>query len=283
MFARNQQVRISYSRQGDGDPVLLVMGLGMAASAWWRTVPVLAASLQVLTFDNRGAGRSDAPPGPYTIAEMAADAIAVLDAVHVESAHVYGISLGGMIAQELALTYPARVRRLVLGATSAGGSAATLPDEATLGFVERRAEMPFEEAVWASVPYLHGERTRRCHAGRIGHDVARRLRAQIGPEPYYAQLAAARAHDAAGRLAQIAAPTLVVHGGADRMVPATNGRRLAELVPGAELQVWDEAGHLYPTDEPQADQEILRFLLAGSVSRGALRSPQRRSAPGARA
>ena len=97
------------------------MGLGMASSGWWRTVHVLSQKPQVLTFDNRGAGRSDAPAGPYTIAAMASDAIAVLDAARVESAHVYGISLWGMVAQELALTYRDRIRHLVLGATSAGG------------------------------------------------------------------------------------------------------------------------------------------------------------------
>ncbi len=261
MFARNEEVKIHYSLSGEGTPALLVMGLGMASSGWWRTVRVLSQNLQVLTFDNRGAGRSDAPAGPYTIAAMASDAIAVLDAARVESAHVYGISLGGMVAQELALTYPDRIRRLVLGATSAGGSAATPPDELTLAFFERRAEMPFEEAVWASVPYLYSDTTRRRHGGRIAADIAQRLRSHIEPKPYRAQLAAARAHDAAERVPEISVPTLVVHGDADRMLPAVNGRRLAELVPGAELQMWKGAGHLYTTDVPDADRQILRFLL----------------------
>jgi 3-oxoadipate enol-lactonase len=95
MFARNEEVKIHYSLSGEGIPALLVMGLGMASSGWSRTVRVLSQKLQVLTFDNRGAGRIDAPAGPYTIAAMVSDAIAVLDAARVESAHVYGISLGG--------------------------------------------------------------------------------------------------------------------------------------------------------------------------------------------
>src|SRR5512132_2898485 len=100
---------------GSGPPVLLVMGLGMNATGWWRTVPVLAqAGLRVLAFDNRGVGRSDRPPGPYTVAEMADDCAAVLDAAGEETAHVYGISLGGMIAQEFALRHPGRLRSLVL-------------------------------------------------------------------------------------------------------------------------------------------------------------------------
>ena len=98
--ARNATVSVHYESTGTGAPVLLVMGLGMNATGWWRTVPVLAAAgLRVLTFDNRGVGRSDRPPGPYTTTVMADDAIAVLDATAVQRAHVYGISLGGMIAQ----------------------------------------------------------------------------------------------------------------------------------------------------------------------------------------
>src|SRR3984893_5630964 len=111
------------------------MGLGMNATGWWRTVPVLAAAgLRVLTFDNRGVGRSDRPPGPYSTALMADDAVAVLDAAAVQRAHVYGISLGGMIAQEIALRHPDRVVRLVLGATTPGGKAAVPADGLTLEF-----------------------------------------------------------------------------------------------------------------------------------------------------
>ncbi len=108
---------------GDGPPVLLIMGLGMNATGWWRTVPVLAeAGLRVISFDNRGVGRSDRMPGPYTVAEMADDAVAVLDEAGLDRAHVYGISLGGMIAQEVALRHRRRVDALVLGATTAGGA-----------------------------------------------------------------------------------------------------------------------------------------------------------------
>ena len=269
MIARRGEVGLHYESTGNGPPVLLVMGLGMNATGWWRTVPVLAgAGLRVLAFDNRGGGRSDRPPGPYTVAGMADDCAAVLDATGEASAHVYGISLGGMIAQELALRHPARVRSLVLGATTPGGDRAVGADPEVLAFFLRRAEMPAEEAVWASVPYNYGPATRVEQPARIGEDIVQRLRFPIEPEPYVAQLQAALGHDAHQRLGAISAPTLVVHGEADVMVPPGNARLLAEAIPGAELSLWPGAGHLYPTDEPRADAAVAEFLLSAPSTPG---------------
>jgi 3-oxoadipate enol-lactonase len=260
-IARSGEVDLYYESTGaDAAPVLLVMGLGMTATGWWRTVPVLAARLRVLSFDNRGVGRSARPPGPYTVAQLADDAMAVLDAAGERTAHVYGVSLGGMIAQEIALRHPDRVRRLVLGATTAGGPRARSPDRATLAFFERRGQMPAEEAVWASVPYNYAARTRSESAQRIAEDIAQRLRFPIEPGPYMAQLAAAIGHDAYGRLGAIRAPTLVVHGAEDRMVHPDNARLLADAIPGAELRLWPRTGHLLFTDEPAVDSDVLSFL-----------------------
>lgn len=263
--AHSGDVRLHFESTGaPAAPVLLVMGLGMTATGWWRTVPVLAEALTVVAFDNRGVGRSDRPPGPYSVAQMADDAVAVLDAAGHESAHVYGISLGGMIAQEIALRHPRRVRALVLGATTPGGPRAVPADDATLAFFHRRAQMPALEAVWASVPYNYAGRTRESHADAIAQDIAQRLRFPIEPEPYAAQLAAALGHDAHERLAAIAAPTLVVHGEDDRMVHPDNARLLTDAIPGAELRRYAQAGHLYPTDEPRIDREIAAWLSARS-------------------
>jgi 3-oxoadipate enol-lactonase len=262
MLAMNQTVRLHYEATGSGPAVLLVMGLGLPAAAWWRTIPVLARSLRVIAFDNRGSGGSDRPPRPYSIAEMAADAVAVLDAAGIERAHVYGISMGGMIAQEMALRHAARVRCLVLGASSPGGRAATPPDGDTIAFLRRRPAMPSEEALWASVPYLYSARTRRDGGNRISEDLLRRRSFPFHVDGYGHQLAAAAMHDAASRLGGISAPTLVVHGVEDRMVPPDNGRALAAAIPGAELRVFDDAAHLYTTDEPSVDEYVMRFLAA---------------------
>jgi 3-oxoadipate enol-lactonase len=260
-FAERDGVRLYWEEAGSGDPVLLIMGLGMNATGWWRTIPVLAAAgLRVLAFDNRGVGRSDRPEGPYSMAQLADDAVAVLDAAGVKRAHVYGISLGGMIAQEVALRHPERARALVLGATTAGGDLGVPADEATLAFFSRRGEMTAEEGVWASVPYNYSPRTRREHGDRIAEDIAQRLRYPIESAPYMAQLAAALSHDTGARLGSLDVPTLVVHGEADVMVPPVNGERLAGAIRGAELRTWPDAAHLYFTDEPEADRHVAQWL-----------------------
>jgi 3-oxoadipate enol-lactonase len=268
LIASNGNIRLHAESAGTGTAVLLVMGLGLPAAAWWRTVPILARSLRVIAFDNRGCGRSDRPPGPYALADMAADAVAVLDAAGIDRAHVYGVSMGGMIAQEVGLRYPDRVRALVLGATSPGGPAATAPDADTIGFLQRRPNLPDEEGRWASVPYVYSSRTRREAGHRISEDLTRRQRFSFHADGYRAQIAAAIAHDAHARLGGIAAPTLVVHGLEDRMIPPDNARALAAAIPGAELRLLEDAAHLYTTDEPSADEHVLRFLAAHDNGRG---------------
>jgi 3-oxoadipate enol-lactonase len=261
--ARRGRVSLHWESTGKGPPVLLIMGLGMNATGWWRTVPVLSRRFRVIAFDNRGTGRSSALSGSYSTEAMADDAAAVLDAAEVDDAHVYGFSLGGMVAQLLALRHPERVRSLVLGATHAGGMRAQRADPQTIAFFRRRAVLPAEEAAWASVPYGYGPTFRREHAGHIGEDIAQRLRFPIERRAYRAQLGAAFMHDSFRRLDSIAAPTLVVHGEVDRMVPVRNAELMAERIPDARLHVLPDVGHFYPTEEPGATEVIGSFLSGG--------------------
>lgn len=249
-----------YESTGRGPAVLLILGQGMSAEAGWRTVERLAGQFRVLTFDNRDMGRSDHSLWPYLAAQMADDAVAVLDAAGETRAHVYGISLGGMVAQELALRHHERVCALVLGATSPGGPGAIPQDPQVLTFFTRVGAMGQEEAEWAAVPYSYGERTRRVHGERIAEDIERRLRHPPDALGYLHQVAAAAAHSAHSRLGDIAAPTLVVHGWQDMLQAPQNARLLADAIPGAELRLWPQAGHLYVTDEPEADCAVARFL-----------------------
>jgi pimeloyl-ACP methyl ester carboxylesterase len=259
-FAHNGSLRVYYESVGDGPAVLLVMGQGMSLEAGWRTAALLAPNFRVLLFDNRDVGRSDRSLWPYLVGQMAGDAVAVLDAAGAPHAHVYGISLGGMVAQELALRHSDRVDALVLGATTPGGQRAIPQDPQVLTFFARVGAMGPEEAEWASVPYSYGERTRREHGERIAEDIARRLRHAPDALAYLHQVAAAASHSTHSRLAEITAPTLVVHGEQDRLQSPENARLLAASIPDAELRLWPEAGHLYVTDEPEADREIARFL-----------------------
>jgi pimeloyl-ACP methyl ester carboxylesterase len=238
----------------------MIMGLGLSGGAWWRTVPVLSRRLRVITFDNRGVGRSPSLRHSYTTEAMADDAVSVLDAAGIETAHVYGFSLGGMVAQQLALRHPGRVRSLVLGATHAGGPRAVAPDPEVIEFFARRPGMKPEQAARASVPFNYGPRCRSEHPDRIDEDIQHRLEHRFPEQAYRAQLLAAAMHNCHQRLKRIEARTLVVHGRHDRMIPVANAELLAECIPGATLHVLNESGHLYPTDEPEIDDAIAAFL-----------------------
>ena len=270
-LATNGAVTLHWESFGEGPAVLLIAGQGMTAEGWWATIPVLARSFRVIAFDNRDTGRSSRQPLPYSIAQMSDDAVAVLDAAAEQRAHVYGISLGSLVAQELALRHPDRVQALVLGASSAGGFAAYKPSPSSFAqtFLIRAGAMGPEEAQWAAVPYTYGPKTRRLHPERIAADLAHRM--SYAPEPitYLHQAAAVATHDAYERLNQVAVPTLVVHGEQDIFVPPANALVLAERIPGAHLRLWPDAGHMYTIDEPAADREIARFLLGHSVAAAA--------------
>jgi pimeloyl-ACP methyl ester carboxylesterase len=270
-FARNGAVKLHWESSGEGPAVLLIAGQGMTVEAWWATIPVLARSFRVIAFDNRDTGRSSRLPWPYSVAQLAQDAATVLDAAREQRAHVYGISLGSLVAQELALRNPGRVHALVLGASSAGGFAAYKPSPSSYAqtFLVRAGAMGPEEAQWAAVPYTYAEKTRRFNADRIATDIAHRMSSPPDAVAYVHQASAVATHDAYERLNQTAVPTLVVHGEQDVFVPPANALVLAERIPGAELQLWPDAGHMYPIDEPRATEDIARFLLRHSGVRPA--------------
>ena len=259
-FTENQETKIYWDEEGAGEPVLLVMGLGYPSAMWFRTRPVLAARYRTIAFDNRGVGRSDSPPGPYSIPLMAADAAAVLDACGCESAHLYGVSMGGMIAQEFALQYPDRVRSLILGCTAAGGPHAVRAEPEVIDFLLQRASQDPVATLEASVPYIYDSATPRA---LIDEDIELRREWLPKPESYFAQLQGIVAWEAYSRLDQIKAPTLVIHGESDRLVPFGNGELIAERIPGARLVRLPHAGHIYTTDQGEAAQTaILEFLAA---------------------
>jgi 3-oxoadipate enol-lactonase len=237
---------------------LLIMGLGYPSCAWYRTRPVLEKRYRTIAFDNRGVGRSEMPAGPYPIPLMASDAAAVLDAAGVDRSHIFGTSMGGMIAQEFALQYPQRVRSLILGCTAPGGPRAVRAEPAAMQMLMARGNMTREQAARAAEPFIYHPDTPQ---NLIKEDLEMRRPWFPHPAAYTAQLQGILAWESYSRLPQINAPTLVIHGESDRLVPAGNGKLIAETIPGAKLVMLSNASHIFTTDQTEAaHRAILNFL-----------------------
>lgn len=240
--------------------VLVLTGIGLTAAVALRPIAPLRADFQML-----GAavnGRAD-----HIGIATAENAVALLDRAGAENAHVIGLSFGGAVAQEMAIRYPRRVRSLVLGSSSAGGELYVPPEPPIREFIRRLSTLPAEEGLWATVPYLYAASTCSRHAPLIGEDIAERLRWPLDPQSYRDQRATARSHDAGERMAAITAPTLVMHGRQDRILPLGNGRLLARAITGAQFIAVPGGAHAFPTDAPDANREIVKFLRAHSRPR----------------
>jgi 3-oxoadipate enol-lactonase len=242
--------RIHYAVAGQpgAPPLLILEGVADRVAAWRRNLPTLAAELHVAIVDQRGNGDSDEPPGPSTMATFVDDAVAVLDALGWDRAHIYGQSFGGMVALELALTHPRRVRTLVLGCTTAG-EGHTVPVE--------------DEHVPKGEPWRawYGRGYPDEHPDEVAEDLLVARADPQHPEGARRQWEAMVAWDAYDRLPEIGVPTLVLHGTEDRMISPANAELLADRIPRAEL-VWIEgAGHVYNWEQPQrVDAVVLDFV-----------------------
>jgi 3-oxoadipate enol-lactonase len=251
-------VKITWESQGEGAPVLLVHGLGYTRGGWGPLRARLALRYRVISFDNRGIGESDVPPGPYTVEELAADAEQVLDEAGVERAHVVGASLGGFVAQALAGDRPARVDRLVLACTSPGGAGAYPFPEQT---VKLFAEAATLEPLVALRLFIENALSPSAPEALVDEIYEHRLRHPPHPEGWQSQAGAALTWDAGSRLARITSPTLVVAGTADVVVDPRNSRLLAERIPGARLELIEGAGHNVFWERPQEFAHLVEEFL----------------------
>ena len=257
-------IRLHYEVYGRGEPLLLIMGLGASTLGWQNQIPFFSQHLRVIAYDNRGAGRSERPEGEYTTALLADDAAALLDYLSIPSAHVYGVSMGGMIAQELALRHPQKVRTLALGATSPCPAAFPPPQQIARELVEA-SRLPAEQAF--EMTSYHGYRDAYFQANR--EELWMRAKAekalQPPPEAWDRQYGAAVRHDTRSRLGEIKAPTLVITGEEDPLIVPENARYLAEHIPGTELVVLKGARHAFNVEfEEESNLIVLDFILRHS-------------------
>jgi pimeloyl-ACP methyl ester carboxylesterase len=254
--------RLHWERRGRGEPLLWITGFTISAAVFEPVLPLYADRFDCVTFDNRGAGRSASPLTPTSMPELAADCVRVLDAAGLDSAHVLGVSMGGMIAQELALRFPERVRGLVLAATSPGGPRAARPTLRELGALGLGAA---GAARLPGRPWLAGwvfsDAFRREHPERAAELIAFFRRHRARPQGVASHLLATVYHDTVARLDRIQAPTLVLHGAQDRMAPVSNARLLAARIPDAELQLVQGAGHAFMLERPEPSRDLLAAWL----------------------
>ena len=248
---------IWWDSTGSGSAVLLVNGLSSPSSVWFRLAPLLAVSHRVIVFDNLGTGRSSTPDEPWTVADMAEAGAAVLEAAGESSSAVLGISLGGMIAQELALNHPELVTRLILVSTHPG-FARVDTDPAVTAALSDSSELPPDQRTELLLSFTYAAATPK---EKWLEDAAVRAELPTSPEGYRGQLAAVNAWERLDDLPQISTPTLVLHGDEDRMVRVASGRMVADAIPESQMTIVPGAGHQLFTDKPEEGAKIVLDFL----------------------
>ncbi len=255
-------IQLDYERSGNagGPPLLLIMGMSGTSLHWGEPfLDLLRDDFDVIAYDHRGVGASTPLDGPITTRQMADDAAGLLAALGLDDAHVLGISMGGMIAQELALDHPERVRTLTLGCTYCGGEGSALASETDLaGLVEAMGSGDRERALRAGwevnvSPALRRRRGRLRDVPRDRHAPRRR---RAGDHAADAGVRSARHQRAPARRSPL--PTLVIHGTEDRLLPVQNGHLIASRIPGARLEIFDGVGHLFFWERPERSAELVR-------------------------
>src|SRR4030095_13428492 len=253
-----------YEIHGQGVPLLLIRGLGSTCDGFKAQVEGLSPHFQVISFDNRCVGRSDQPQEPFTIADMADATAALLDALSIPSAHVFGVSLGGMVAQELVLRHPEKVRWLVLACTHAGPRTATRAPDWAVRIFNDSVNLPRGEALRSSVPLLFATKTVEEQPQLIEETLAIMANNNQPKSSYLLQIGAVMKHDTFDRLSKITHPTLVLTGTEDTLVDPGNSRLIAGRIPGERLIEVAATGHVFFTEKAQeVNRTLVRFFQEG--------------------
>jgi pimeloyl-ACP methyl ester carboxylesterase len=259
---KSNGVNLYYEEHGSGEPLVLIMGFTVSSIGWHWNVPAFAEDFRTIVFDNRGVGQSDKPDAPYSMQMFAEDTVGLLDGLNIDKAHVFGISMGGMIAQEFALRYPQRVKTLILGCTNCGGPNAVLSkDPDVLNILNNIESVDVQQAALAMTkvavtPWFMQKRMDillQMNQMSIQH-----------PTPKHGmvrQMQAIQGHDTYARLSLISMPTLVVTGKEDGLVPPENSLTLAQRIPNADLVLLSNASHLFNVELPEATGEVVKSFI----------------------
>ena len=236
---------MNYERGGEGEPLLLIQGMSANLLAWGKPFrSLLERSFEVICFDNRGIGLSSPVEEAFSIAELAADTAALLEALEIEKAHVLGISMGGMIAQELALAHPERLRSLTIGCSYCGGPGSQLMNPADFQKLAEAMSSGDRNRVYRAMYELNLSPGFRAQESRYAEFTAMAEAVPAARQTIVFQMQAIAAHDTSGRLPQLSVPTQVVHGTVDRVLGYPNGPLIASLIPGARLETLEDVGHM---------------------------------------
>lgn len=258
-LAKAGQIELSYDRAGDGPPLLLIMGMSGTKHHWGpRVLDELRRDFETIVYDHRDAGDSTRTGAPFTIAELAQDAAALLAALEIDSAHVMGISMGGMVAQELALAHPGRVRALTLGCTYCGGPGSSLASEQTIGRLAAAMSSGDRKLAIRTAWEVNVSPAFAADEAEWERFFATGMKYGLPVAVIVEQMKAIAGHDTSARLGELRAPTLVVHGTADQLIPAQNGRLIAGLAPDARLEILDGVGHMFFLEQAERTAELVR-------------------------
>jgi 3-oxoadipate enol-lactonase len=240
-------VRLHYEVAGSGDPLLMVMGMGGSSAGWApELVATLSRSFRTIIYDNRGTGQSDKPDLPYSLEMFAGDAIAILDDLNISRTHLFGVSMGGMIAQEIALHYGSRLQTLTLGCTTCGGkNAVPPPPESAKLLTAPRDGLSDEDVIRRGWPLAYTPEYIKDHSAELEASIPRLLVNATPAFVFKRHLKATYGLKTYDRLPQIVMPTLIIAGAKDVLIPARNSEILAERIPGARLHIIPSAGHAF--------------------------------------
>lgn len=258
---KSGEVELYYEEEGEGAPLLLIPGFGTGLWIWFKQVPAFAKKFRTITFDPRGISRSDAPDEPITIRTIADDAGRLLRALHIERAHILGASFGGFVAQEFALSYPRMTRSLLLCCTSFGGPRHVAPSVETLQALASTKGLNTEERVRENLLLAFSPWFIERHREEVERVIELRAQNFVPEHAYLHQLQAALAFNTEERVSQVKAPTLVLTGDADTIVPPENSRNLAALIPSARLVTIAGGSHTFFIEQAEEfNAAVIEFI-----------------------